>query len=107
MKKAENSKKLNSNAVISALSPTVNMIVLVTGLVVWAFNTFAQISYVKEQNQQLLSLVEQRHRDAIDHSDMNRERMMSVLMEVKETVKSLEAIIIAQARRSQGVRHEN
>ena len=84
-------KKLNSNQIIAGVYPTLNMIVLTTGLVVWAFNTFAQISYVKEQNTQIMSMVEQRYKDAIVHSDMNKERILSVMLEVKDSVKSLES----------------
>jgi hypothetical protein len=79
--------KTSSNTILAALNPTINVVVLITGLVVWAFQTFAQISYVKEQNAQLISLVEQRHKDAVEHSDMNRDRMLSILNEMKELIK--------------------
>lgn len=78
------------NSLIRELKPLIGVGAVVVGIVVWAFNTFAQISYVKEQNTAMLATIEQRHKEAIEHSDMNRDRMLSVLMEVKETVKTIE-----------------
>src|SRR3954467_6990141 len=91
----ERIRKITGNAILNTLHPTINTMVLVVGIVVWAFNTFAQISYVKEQNQQILNVVESRHKDAIDHSDQNRERVLAVLVELRESMKSLELRILA------------
>jgi hypothetical protein len=87
--------KFGPNAILDALHPTLNTVILVVGIVVWAFNTFAQISYVKETNQQILGTIEARHKEAIDHSDMNRERMLAILTDLKDSMKSLEMRIIS------------
>lgn len=70
------------------------MTVLTTGLIVWAYNNFAQITYVKEQNAALMAHIEQTRRDLIIYSDQNRERIIGILMEVKDSVKSLESRLL-------------
>jgi len=77
-------------SILKELTPLITTGMLVTGVVIWAFNTFAQVSWVKEQNNLLMNTIEQRHKEAIERSDLNRDRVLSVLGEVKETVKTIE-----------------
>jgi hypothetical protein len=88
-------KKTNSLDVITVLAPYVQLAVLCVGIVLWAYNTFAQISYVKEQNASLQGQIEKGQKEQQDFCDRNRQRVETVLGDVKETVKSLELRIIA------------
>lgn len=87
--------------IISSLNPAVNMVILAIGIVVWAFNTFAQITYVKEQNFAQMSyvkeqnaamtlLIEARHKEALLSIETSRERVLGLLVDVKDSVKLLE-----------------
>ena len=77
-------------SILGQLTPFITTGSLVVGVVIWAFNTFAQVSWVKEQNSLLMTTIEQRHKEAIERSDINRDRVLSVLSEVKDTVKTIE-----------------
>ena len=62
----------------------------VAGIVAWSFNTFAQLSYVREQNNNLTTLIEQRHKDAIEHSDQNFQQMVALMEGIKNSLQNIE-----------------
>jgi hypothetical protein len=98
--------------ILSAIQPLISMLILVTGLVVWAFHTFAQISYVEKQyseikssqdalSKMILDGMQQVKMDAHNYSDGNREKILPAvidlkdgLREVKDSVKSLESRLL-------------
>lgn len=83
-------------SMVEALKPIISLGTVAIGIVIWAFTTFAEKNYVKEQNAMIMNTIEQRHREALEHSDMNRDRMMSVLVGIQDTVKTIESRTWAQ-----------
>lgn len=119
----EESKDARLGQLLGTIQPLISMVVLTTGLVVWAFNTFAQIAYVEKQNAELKTNIDNLSRtvksiedqfpkaiaDAMEkvlskaqsYSDGNREKTLPAindvkdgLREVKESVKSLESRLL-------------
>jgi hypothetical protein len=98
--------------ILVAIQPLISMVVLSAGLVVWAFNTFAQITYVEKQYSEIRANQEAMKRvisdqedklkiDAHQYSDATREKVLPAvndlkegLKEVKESVKSLESRLL-------------
>lgn len=76
-------------SVFDELYPTAIVGAAVVGIVVWAYSTFAQINWVKDNLAQVTTLIESRHNDAIVHSDMNRDRLLASLEELKELTRAL------------------
>lgn len=62
----------------------ISAITILTGIVVWLYSTFATISYVKEL-----------HVQSINHSDANFEKNRLILLEIKESLKTIEQRIWA------------
>lgn len=91
----EDAKHLSGNVVLDSLHPTIALIAAVVGVVVWAYSTFATIGYVKEQHKETTALIEQRFLESKEHSDMNRDRQIAVMNEIKEMVRELQARIDA------------
>lgn len=85
--------------------PFVTLGSVLVGVVVWAYSTFAPLAYVKEQNQQILTLIEQRNKEAIDHSDMNRDRMMSIMQDIKESIHLIQGQIFKHPQRDDRLQH--
>lgn len=79
------------------LSFVLTFVVAVIAVPIWVFTTFATQAYVKDANIQLTKYVDERHAEAVAHSDANRTAMQgliektdAVLNDIKDTVKSIE-----------------
>lgn len=79
-----------AQTLVQQLQPIITVAVLVTGIVIWAYQTFAQLSYVKEQNTALMLLIETRHKESNDHSDANRARMESLMADIRDSLKLIQ-----------------
>jgi hypothetical protein len=82
---------------IAWLSLVVAFLVGVCGGMAYIYNTFATTSYVDKNIGTTLKYVDDKHADAISHSDANRAAMFaeiksqqSILSEIKDTVKTIE-----------------
>jgi len=65
---------------LEELNPTISLGALLIGAVVFMFSTFSTIKYVDDK-----------HAEAILHSDQNRERMLGIILEVRDSVKTIES----------------
>jgi hypothetical protein len=72
------------------LQPMLNVVTVGVGIVIFCYNTFAQLSYVKEQQLQMQTLVDQRFKDAINHSDQNMKHTLTAIDGVKQLVQNID-----------------
>lgn len=84
-------KKDSSMKFLKELDPLMSFTIGVVGGMAYVFTNFASVAYVDKTNEKTVKYVDQRFAEAIEHSDMNRERMMAILGEIKDSVKTVEA----------------
>lgn len=85
------------------LHPLIKLIAPVIGVLLWLQSNFATIQMYHEQEKKIIEtnqrldgqykelkqIVEQRHMESLSHSNDNRDRMMSVMAEIKDSLKTL------------------
>lgn len=76
--------------ILREISPLLSTGGMIAAVIIWCFNTFAQISYVKETQAQLSKQIEDNQKAAIEHSDQNRQRMEALMNQMNETLKLIE-----------------
>lgn len=85
---------------VSHLSSQVGPLGFIVAVIVWCYKTFAQISYVTEQNAlvqrliqeqraELLAMREQDRKDLQLYSDRNREKMEAIMAGIRDEVKAM------------------
>lgn len=92
--------KTGGDSIINQMQPTVAVVVLALSGVAWAYNTFAQITTVRDEVSNIKSIIETRHQTAIQHSDQNKEIMLSALGEIKDSLRIIQDKLI-----NRGIEH--
>jgi hypothetical protein len=93
-----NTNKLKFNETnIAWMTFGLTFVMTLFGIPIWVFTTFATQAYVKESNNQIYKNIEERHLDAIAHSDLNRASVENelrdqtgTLTEIRDTLRTLE-----------------
>lgn len=84
----------NTLEIAQILAPYIQTAGIIAGIVLWAYSTFAQISYVKEQNQSLQMQIEKSQKELQEFSDRSTKHLEGSILDLKDLIKSLELRIV-------------
>lgn len=73
--------------ILRELFPITSFVGAFVGIVVWVYSTFATQAQLRENVDQLKQAIKTSHDSTIEHSDLNRDRMLTAIEGIKDALK--------------------